>query len=279
MKSALPTNQENDWTPEKPEKTPLLAQLFRPVVWVARGLAWATEPEKIKSRGKVAITGKVLLFSCGMLYSFGLTTESILLLLKSQTQNIYSTRATPEEVRFMPKLGVEDGAEIGRIIPSPLKVVRLTSNFAFGWVPGYRAFGNTAFDNYLVWADPIFYVSVVGAAVTGILQAMALRKVSIQIRKARLDKVRHYRVDDLSPKALTIARIRAAEYKNAEVGGVVFQGAVILASYAFEGATFLLGFDLGDSNFAFLLINGSIQIFGFETCYRLTGIDTEDEEV
>lgn len=282
MKTANPAARaprDNNWKPEPIGKTPLLAQVFRPVVWTARALAWLTEPEESKGRGRVVITGKVILFSAGMVYSFGLTAESIHLLLNTSTRGIYGTERTAEEIRFMPKLGVDDGAQIGRVLPSPLKVARLTSNFVFGWVPGYKAFGNTAFDNYLVWADPNFYVAIAGAAITGILQAKAIRSVSIKIRKARLDKVRKYRVDDLSPRALTIAKIRAAEYQHAEVGGVVFDGVVIAASYAFEVATFLVGFDLAGSSVVFLLINGTIQVFGFETCYRLTGLTDVDEEV
>lgn len=273
-----PITRDNDWGPEPKGKTPLLAQLGRPLVWVARGLAWLTEPEESRGRGKIQITGKALIFSAGMVYCFALTTESVLLLLNRGTRNIYGSDRVAEQIRFVPKLGVADGAQLGRLVPSPLKLARITSNFAFGWVPGYRAFGGTSFDDYLVWADPNFYVALVGAALTSILQAKAIRQVSLKVRRARLDQVRSHRVEDLSPKALTIAKIRAAEYQHAQVGGYAFDGLVILASYGFEISCFVLGFSLGDSSFAFLIINGVIQVFGFESCYRLSGL-ADDEEV
>lgn len=270
--------RDNGWKAEKTH-TPFLAQLFRPVVWVARALAWATEPEQSKGRGKIAITGKVLLFSAGMIYSFGMTTEGMLVLLNEGTRDIYGGSNNAEDIRFIPKLGVNDGAAIGRVIPSPLKVARLASNLAFGWVPGYERFSNTQFDNYLVWADPNFYLAVVLALITNILQAKAIRSVSIKNRKARLDSVSGYQVQDLSPKALTIAKIRKTEYQNAMVGDYVFEGVVIVATYVFEISTFLLTFEHQGSNFAFLLINGAIEVFGFEASYKLTGLTDVDEEV
>jgi hypothetical protein len=281
MKSATPSTptRDNNWKPEAAGKTPLLAQLFRPVVWVARGLAWLTEPEESKGRGKIAITGKVLLFSCGMIYAYGLTTESLLVLLNAGTREVYGSGRVAEDIRFMPKLGVQDGARLGRVLPPPMKLIRLSSNFAFGWIPGYRRFENTQFDNYLVWADPNFYIALVGAAVSGILQAKAIRSVSIKVRKARLDRVRHYRVEDLSPRALTIAKIRNAELAHAEVGNFVFDGLVIIASYAFEIGCFLVTFEHGGSTTVFLILNGVIEIFGFETSYKLTGLTDIDEEV
>ncbi|MBD2261392.1 hypothetical protein [Pseudanabaena sp. FACHB-2040] len=290
MKSANPpadtttpadtATRDNNWKPKASSKTPLLAQLGRPIVWIARGLAWLTEPEEAKGRGKIEITGKVLLFSAGMVYAYGLTTESLLVLLNAGTSEIYGSGRVAEDVRFVPKLGVSDGAQLGRVLPSPLKLVRLSSNFAFGWVPGYRAFGNTSFDNYLVWADPNFYIALVGAAVSGILQAKAIRSVSIKVRKARLDRVRKYRVDDLSPRALAIAKIRNAEFQYAEVDNYIFDGLVIVTSYVFEIGCFLVTFEHSGSTVVFLLLNGVIEVFGFESCYKLTGLtDLEDEEV
>jgi hypothetical protein len=274
-------HRDNDWQAAPPPPTPLLAHLFRPLVWVARALAWLTEPEESRghSRGKIAITGQVLLFSAGMIYSFGLTCESMLVLLNAGTREIYGTQQQAEAIRFMPKLGVEDGARLGRLLPSPLKLIRLTSNLAFGWLPGYQAFGNVAFDRYLVWADPNFYVALVLAAIVGLCQAKALRTVSIKVRKARLDQVRTYRVEDLSPKALTIAKIRNQEYRHAEVGNYLFHGAVIAGTYAFEIGTFLFSFAHAGSSLTFLVINGVIEVTGFEVCYKLTGLTDGDEEL
>lgn len=284
MKSASPTAnnsraRDNNWQPETAGKTPLLAQPFRPIVWAARALAWLTEPEESKGRGKIALTGKVILFSAGMVYSFGMTTESMLVLLSASTNSITGANRAAEEIRFLPKLGSDDGASLGRVLPSPLKLTRLASNFAFGWVPGYKAFKNTSFDNYLVWADPNFYLAALLGAVVGICQAKAIRTVSIKVRKARLDKVRSYRVDDLSPKALTIAKVRAAEYQHAEMDNYVFDGLVIFGTYVFEIGTLILTFDLAGSNIAFLALNGVFQVFGFEACYKLTGLTDVDVEV
>ena len=270
--------RDNDWEANVP-RAPWFAQPLRPIVWVARALAWFTEPEESRNRGRIYLTGKLIIFSAGMIYCFFYTAESQLVLLTDTTREIASETRTAEDVRYIPKLGVNDGAEIWRFIPSPWKLIRLGSNMLFGWLPGYTAFTNVQFDNYLVWLDGNFLVGSLIGAIISLFQAKSLRSVSIKVRKARLEAVKRYKAQDLDPKSLTIAKIRNAEYQHALVGNYLFYGSAIILTYAYEIVTFVLAFELESSTIVFLLVNGLIEVTGFEVCYKLTGLTDIDEEV
>lgn len=261
--------------------TPLLANIFRPVLWVVRGLAWACSPsdeadESIR-RGPMRVTGRAVLFGVGTIASFAMSTESFYVLLH-QEGNLLPTEATAD-IRFIPKFGIDDGAELGRIIPSPFKLGRIASNVLLGWIPGYGFFQDTAFDNHLVWLDGRFYIAAVVAGLVNIFEGKALRSISLKLRKQRLDRVKDLQVEQLSDRALDIARIRAMEYKSAKVGSYIGNGAAVIATYATEIGMFVISIWSADLNFVGVAFNGLFEIFGFEFCLSQTGVIVHEEDL
>ena len=263
------------------QKTPLLANLFRPVLWVVRTLAWATSPsdeadDSIR-RGRMRVTGRVVLFGLGTIGSFLMSTESFYVLLH-QRGNLLPSEATAD-IRYVPKFGIDDGAKLGRVIPSPAKLGRITSNFLLGWIPGYSLFQGTAFDDHVVWLDGRFYIAMFAGGLVNIYEGKALRSVSLKLRKQRLDRVKGYQVEKLSERALDIARIRAMEYKSAKVGGYIGNGVAIVLTYAVEIGMFVMSVWSADLNAVGVIFNGLVEVFGFEFCLHQTGVIVHEEDL
>ena len=181
--------------------------------------------------------------------------------------------------KFIPKPYLDDGADIGianpvdaglMLVDTGLKVLDATLPFNIKLRVPYNP--NS------IWLDPNFYVALALSLMLQVFQAKALRAVSVEIRKRRVEKAKQFKPIDLSPDELAITKIRTIEYNNVHVAGYVGSMVAILASFGLE-----IGIGLSSLSAA-TTVNGVAQLiyviaqaFGFEFFVNiLLGMD-EDE--
>jgi hypothetical protein len=192
----------------------------------------------------------------------------------------------PSAYKFFPKAGIQDGAKIERIVPLPLPLVLGTAsslyNFAGGTLPAENGFERwdyqpKATEMGKAWTDGYFYLAFVLALAVNATQAHLTRPRSIRARKAALDKVRKYRIEDLSPKALDLARARQADLKRAGMGkryGVVVG---VCGSYAIELGSFVTSLAGSTTPLAPGILWALLSMFGAETAWNMDGKTDPDE--
>jgi hypothetical protein len=240
-----------------------------PVKGIAKACMWFVTPTR---SGGAQYVMYALTFGCFML----------------SVENVYvgMNRKDPAGHRFIPKLGlVEDGSEIARLLPFP-GVLDSMQNAVLGAVnfsmqaiaPGTKPFR----DNYnpkldlIVWADPNFYAAIVGAGVLSALQAIALRQVSLEVRKTQLQKAQK---KDESIAAATSqssyqqrkrleTRVIETQVKQHGNGKVLMFGALVALSYVAEFLMFAMSAKPGTPFFQSLILAIASTV-GTETSYTL----------
>lgn len=246
-------------SPEKKDK-PIGDKILAPLAWTAKSLAWVTNP-----------TGGARFALYGLsIYCAALSVESMMVSLPritGQTQNKAS------DVRFVPKVGIRDGANVMRLV-NPMPLLSAATDGFMSMLPFYVKSGTR---EYSVWTDPNYYMALLIAIAIQAVEARALRAVSLKVRKKRLDDVAKHEVPDLNPKAVHIAKVRAAEYKNAGIGSYAMNGLVVVGAYALEIGAFF-GSIAGGMGLA-QCIYGLVTIFGFEFAWNLAEKTEKDLEV
>jgi hypothetical protein len=244
------------------KRRPIGAYLFAPAEWLAKAIAWTTNP----SGG-----AKYALYIAAAA-SFGLSVESLYSVMPRQDER------SAAEIRFIPKPGVNDGADLSRLIPNPLGLLQVGIDALLSWLPFYSKLGSGFSPTFLVWTDLNFYAAILFSSVIQGIEARIIRRVSIDLRKRRLDAVKHRQVEDLSPQALAIAKVRALEYEYAGLGDYAFAAVAILSTYLIEGGVFFRTlYTVPGISSAALLIYGLLNVFGFEVFWALASAP-EDEE-
>ncbi|MEO1401903.1 MAG: hypothetical protein AAFV72_11735 [Cyanobacteria bacterium J06635_1] len=246
------------------KRRPIGAYLFAPAEWVAKAIAWTTNP----SGG-----AKYALYIAAAA-SFGLSVESLYSVMPRQDER------PAAEIRFVPKPGVEDGADLSRLIPNPFGLLGAGIDALLAWLPFYAKLGPGFGPEFLVWTDLNFYAAILFSAVIQGIEARIIRRVSIDLRKRRLDAVKNRKVVDLSPQALAIAKVRAKEYEYAGLGDYAFSAMAILSTYLIEGGVFFRTlYTVPGISSAALLIYGVLNVFGFEVFWALASAPDNEELV
>lgn len=261
----------------KPKATGLLQGGLSLVSSASDGLRWLSSP---RSNG-----GATHVYKAMAIVLFGLSVETTYGAIAS------TVGRSPSDYKFFPKAGIKDGAKIERIVPLPLPLIlgvaSSTYNFAGSTLPEENGFEPWDYEPKVTemgkaWTDGYFYLAFVLALSINATQAHLTRPRSIRARKAALDQVRKYRIEDLSPKALDLARARQADFKRAGMGkryGVVLG---VAASYAVELGSFVASLSGSATPVAPGVIWALLSMVGAETAWNMdrnTDPDaTPDEE-
>lgn len=246
--------------------------LLKPIKWGAKSLAWLATPTK---SGGAQYVMYALCFGTYML----------------SVENFYVAmhKENPAGHRFIYKLGLtEDGADLVRLIPLPgvldgiQNAVLGISNWA---IKGVNPDAQPLKDTYnpkldlIVWGDPKFYAAIVGAFVLSALQAVALRRVSLEVRKRQLEEAK--KLDGSIEKAIEgmskyeqrkverlETKVRKAQVKSYGNGSILLLGSLVLGSYFLEGAMFFASAKPGTPFFqSMILAIGSM--FGPECSFAI----------
>lgn len=233
--------------------------LFKPIVWLSNSAKWLTNPT---AQGGAKYVMWTMAVGC----------------LALSIENSYCLFAGSDK-KFLPKPGINDGAELSRILPLGDAGNAIVGTMADGAnlmgariqkpVPFRRA-------DLLVWADPRFYGGLILCLMVNGIQAMALRRVSLQMRTRQLAKSQQ--TDSQINSAVKSFEERAAERRSLETnvrvnqvkhygnGNVLSMGAIVAASYIYEFSTFFANSAPGVPFLGTLLL-GMASVFGAEVLW------------
>lgn len=246
--------------------------VMKPIKWTADAVFWISNPTR-RGGAKYVMYGMAFL-------AWGLSVENFYVMLnKDQAENI----------RFIPKPAIDDSADLTRLLPFPtvldavhdafIKAINLTgANLKDNWAPKV---------NLIVWSDINFYVAIIVASMLNAIEAIAIRKVSLNVRKRQFAEAK---AED-SQKEAAIAqtafegrleslktKVKRTQVKTHGDGEVVMMGAIILAAYLFEFGSFVSN-TVPSTKFLTALIYGLASVFGAETFYFLAqSFDKRDTE-
>lgn len=203
--------------------------IMKPIEWGAKSFRWLATPTK--SGG-----GKYVMYALAI-GCFGLSVENFYVQICGRNEGA--------QVRFIPKPGIRDGADIRRFIPIPT-VADIAQNT---FLTGMRWVGVPIPDTWraqsvrIVWFDLRFYAALFISFGINAIEAMALRRVSLQFRERQLRKSQttDQQVDSIVKSAFQQrvgerleTKVRKQQIKNYGNGEVVVTGVVIIGAYAFE---------------------------------------------
>ena len=260
----------------KPKATGLLVGSLGLVSRASDGLRWLSSPRSSGGATHVYNAMAILLFGLSVETTYGAIASTV--------------GRNPNDYKYFPKAGIEDGAKIERIVPLPLPLVLGTTsalyNFAGSTLPEESGFDPWDYEPKATemgkaWTDGYFYLAFVLALAVNATQAHLTRPRSIRARKKALDRVRKYRIEDLSPKALDLARARQGDYKRAGMGkryGVVLG---VTASYAVELGSFVASLAGSTTPVAPGICWALLSMFGAETAWnmdRTTDVDDPEND-
>jgi hypothetical protein len=244
-------------------KPPIGDTLLAPLEGAAKSIAWLTNP-----------TGgsKYICYAIS-LYCTLLSVESIYVAMPKALK-LKGNGAVASQLRFVPKIGVDDNAKIEHLF-NPAELVHVLENNFPALFP-FAAKTKTPIAAMAIFDTNFWIALIIGFAIAA-LEARALRQVSIGTRIKRVNELKGYRVPDLDPDALEIAHIRAKEAKGAGVGKYMMTGFVVIGAYAVEIAGFACSVTSG--NFWVNAINGFLAVFGSELFWSISQpAETDDSE-
>ena len=269
----IPTNPYNPdgMRPRTKQGKAIGHLILKPIIWMSNSAKWLTLPTK---QGGAKYVMWAMAIGC-----LGLSIENSYCLF------------TDADHKFLPKPGINDGANISRILPlgdvgnAAIGGMTDISNLLGAKLHRYQPFSKT---DFLVWTDPRFYGGLVLCLMVNGIQAMALRRVSLQIRAKQLQKASV--VDDqinnmtqnFEARAVDYqrleTRVRQAQVKHYGSGNVLTMGAIVAASYVYEFATFAVNSAPG-APFIGTVLLGLASVFGAEVLWA-TGdhMDQREEE-
>lgn len=262
-----------------PPKMPIGNRLLAPIAWTAKGIAWLISSEK-------AGGAKFVLYGMA-LYSFGISVETIYTSLPPSAAALEAEKGglvalvqregkdgeiIKQSIRYLPKPGVNDEANIAYLLPLPTigNTLKRTLNFTLGNViPFYPKYSISR--RWTVWGDPNFYLAFCVAALVGLIEAKAIRRVSDSWNK-KLDKYKALNsrsVPNLNPNAVMAANIARSELQADGMGNYAMVAALIVITYGTEFWCFIRSLRGLSLPLVTLLIYTIINVFGFEVCWAM----------
>lgn len=203
-------------------------------------------------------------------YCAGLSVESIRVATSSYMGD---QQLTPEEIRFMPKPFVDDGARLGRLSPVPN-----IQRFAVNYVPFMPSWveNRVASQKWTVWNEPgLLILAVVVALTIQRFEAMVLRRRKAETLKRQFDKANSVRKVKADKEAIAIARVKQAQYNNYGTQGLLIKTLGVVGVYGLELFSFLNSF-AGGAGAGASLVYGFLVIFGYEV-FDYLGADAEED--
>ena len=190
--------------------------------------------------------------------------------------NVLGDRTQPaEDVRFVPKFYVNDGAQLGRISPLPNM-----QRFAFNHLPMVPDWvvGSAASDKWTVWNSPgLLLMSLMAALVIQRFEAMVLRRKPASVVRAKFEKANRLKRVRADKDSLAEAKVRARQYNSYGTGNLLIKTIGVTGVYALELCAFLGSF-AGSVAFPVTLTYGFLTIFGYEI-FELLGKEAQDESI
>lgn len=240
---------------------PWIAYLLKPFASISRNIEWATD----SGQG-----GKNLAYTLAF-FGVLLSAEAIYCKFPNTPGGV-----TVENRKFFPKPGIEDGAQITNLIH--LGDLLDSTQQLFGFLFPYEAKAKPKQPlRSIALLDPNFYAALLIAIAITYVESKALRKVSAEVRIARAERIKNYRAPVPAEDAIRLAHVRAKEAHNAEMGGYIMTGVVIVGCYAIEGVSAFT--TMGTGAPIVKLIWGLATMFGAEFCWNAAKEDEADSEV
>lgn len=251
-----------------PKSRPFGAFLLAPVEWACKSLAWLISSDK-NGGAKFILYGMAL-------YSFGVSAETVYVALPVSDS---AKNADIESVRFLPKPGIDDGANIRYLSPLPTasNALKRLANWTVGnLVPFYPK--HTIEPRWSVWSDPNFYLAATVAGLIGLIEAKAIRRSadSWERKRKRFEQLNKRQVPDLNPKAVMAARIAREELQTDGTGNYAMVALLIIGVYGTEFYCFFRSLSGLEIPFVTTIIYALVNVFGFEICWALADDSEED---
>jgi hypothetical protein len=239
---------------------PWIAYILKPLASISRNIEWATDASK---------GGKYLAYTMAFLGVL-LSTEAIYCKFPNSPGGV-----AVENRKFFPKPGIDDGAQLTNLIH--LGDLLDSTQQLFGFLFPYEAKAKPKQPlRNIALLDPNFYAALLITIAITYVESKALRKVSAEVRIARADRIKNYRAPKPSEDAIRLAHVRAKEAHNAEMGGYMMTGVVIVGCYAIEGISAFS--TMGTGAPIVKLIWGLVTMFGAEFCWNAAKEDEADSE-
>jgi hypothetical protein len=265
-------NGKGGYSPKKKKGKAIGHFLFAPINGISNSFKWVTDSTS-KGGGQY------------VMHMFAI------LCLALSTESMYQWFAGDQAAKFLPKPGVNDGAQISRVLPlgdvlnGAIGFATDAVNLAGADIEKPRPFQKT---DLIVWADGRFYLALVAAIGINVIEAIVIRKVSLSLRKRQLknsqqkDKeigevVNSFKEAAQEFKSLETS-VREHQLKNHGNGKYILLGTAILACYLIE----FLGFRGSvpkSTPFALATILGLASVFGAEGFWGLADyLETRETE-
>lgn len=168
-----------------------------------------------------------------------------------------------EERAFIPKMGVEDGAEFGRVVPFK----NMLSAGAVWIAPDILDPVIPKPSNGTIWFDPTLWFSVVLVSAIQFYESKLFARKSYSEVKAEAQRANAQNKMEVSPRALTAARAKVARHNAYGMGQETMSGLTIIVLYGLEITGFLMGFKGATSALASWAY-GFFTVFGFEVFHE-----------
>ena len=246
----------------QPRKKNLGDWLFAPTSSLARSVYWVTSPSG----------GGKLLFKAMASYCFLISVEAAYVAMPV----VLKLSAPQEQRHFLPKPGVNDGADFSRIV-DPVAAFYWVSDTALGWMPLYQK--HPGHGKHYVWFDQYFWFALLASALLHGVEAKAIRNVSLSILRKKAEQLKAHKQVAVDKDSITIAHLAAKQYNQARVGNAALTALLILAVFGIEVAAFFASTDKAKYPvqwvwWAYCLLNS----LGFEVFYNLSLDEAESVE-
>ena len=246
----------------QPKKKTVGDWLFAPTNAIARSVYWITSPSG----------GGKLLFKAMASYCFLISVEAAYVAMPV----VLKLSAPQEQRHFLPKIGVNDGADFTRIV-DPVAAFYWVSDTALGWMPLYQK--HSGHGKHYVWFDQYLYFALLASALLHGIEAKAIRNVSLSLLKKKAERLKAHKQVHADKDSITIAHLAAKQYNQACVGNTAMTGLLILAVFGIEMAAFFAASDKAKYASIWLFYAYSIlNAVGFEIFYNLSLDEAESIE-
>lgn len=189
-------------------------------------------------------------------YCAGLSIESVYV---STPAFVGDSQRASEELRFIPKPYVDDGARFGRISP-----ISVRWDFMGSWLNPFESpKWPVKWNGSSIWNNPGVLVLAIAVALTiQQFEAMVLRRKSFQQTKKEFDKANSKKKVTADKAAVAEAKIKAAQVNSHGTGGLLLKTLGVVGVYSLEICAFAASF--AGAGFAVSLVYGFLTIAGFE---------------
>ena len=220
--------------------------------------------------GSLSGTGFNIVATLMSVYCAALSVESVRVATASY---IGDKQLTQEQIRFVPKPFVDDGARLGRLSPLPNLQRFAVDNIPF--VPQWIK-GTVRNDSWTIWNEPgLLILAVVAALVIQRFEAMVLRRKGAQVAKRRFEEANKIKKVTADKEAIALARVRASQYNSYGSLELLIKTVGVVGVYGLELFAFISSF-AGGAGAGAVMIYGFLTIFGYEV-FDYLGADAEKD--